>query len=351
MNMPELHTQPAWYGTVMGTGATSVLFYVTYERVEWPVLLWGAIALLWIASALTVILWPRYFRRLAKRNELAHEIADPAHGAMLATFPAGLLVLAIAWSGVGQESISSNIALTIGAILLVVGGLMGFIYSALWASVISRVKVPLAKINGGWLIPVVMNLLVPVALVPIIREYPNQAPALLAIGFGFLGVGSLLFIAVFALLIVRIATQISLPAAMVPSLWIPLAPAGVFGIAIIRLFQAGIQADVINPDLLVLAEVLAAMGVGFGLWWALFAWIDMRRATKNGGIPFHLGWWGVVFPVVSMAIAINLLDAILDASVFIALAATTIGILVWLFVASKTIIEVIAHRTAKVRSR
>jgi len=33
------------------------------------------------------------------------------------------------------------------------------------------------------------------------------------------------------------------------------------------------------------------------------------------------------------------------------IAATTIGILVWLFVASKTIIEVITHRTAKVRSR
>jgi len=64
MNMPELRTRsagqpasrPAWYGTVMGTGTTSVLFYVTYEPVEWPVLLWGAIALPWIASALTAIL-------------------------------------------------------------------------------------------------------------------------------------------------------------------------------------------------------------------------------------------------------------------------------------------------------
>jgi len=136
--------------------------------------------------------------------------------------------------------------------------------------VISRVEVPLAKINGGWLIPV--------APVRITQKFPNQAPAPLAIGFGFLG-------------------------------------------------------------------------VGFDLWWALFAWIDMRRATKNSGIPFHLGWWGVVFPVVSMAIAIDPLDAILDSSVFISLADTTIGILVWLFIASETIIEVITHRTAKARSR
>lgn len=105
----------------------------------------GAIALLWIASALTLILWPRYFRRLAKRHELAHEIADPERGAMLATFPAGLLVLAIGWGSVGQQTLPSGIALSLGGLLLAVGGLMALIYSALWASVISRAEVAIAR--------------------------------------------------------------------------------------------------------------------------------------------------------------------------------------------------------------
>ena len=174
---------------------------------------------------------------------------------------------------------------------------------------------------------------------------------MIAIGFGFLGIGVLLFVAVFTLLIVRIATQGSLPNALVPSLWIPLAPAGVFGIAIIRLFEAGVDAALISPDLMVIAEVLAAMGVGFGLWWAIFAGIDFRRAAKNGGIPFHLGWWGLVFPVVSMAIAINLLDQLLDSSVIVALTATTIGVSVWLFVSFKTMAAVLTDRVAAKRSR
>lgn len=347
MKVPELHTQPAWYGSVMGTGAISSLLYVTYERVDWPVFLWGAMTMLWLATVLAVLLWPRYFRRLRKKNELAHEIADPTHGAMLATFPAGLLVLAIAWGNVGPETISSNYALRIAGVLLIVGGLTALIYSPLWASVISRVEVPLAKVNGGWLVPVVMNLLVPIAMVPIIQEFPNQAPILIAIGFGFLGIGSLLFIAVFTLLIVRIATQGSLPSPLVPSLWVPLAPAGVFGIGIIRLFQSGVQAGMINEDLMVLAEIMAAMSVGFGLWWAIFAGIDTRRAVKYGGIPFHLGWWGVVFPVVSMAIAINQLNQFFDLGVAVALVATTIGFGVWLFVATKTIVAVIADRSVK----
>lgn len=346
----DLHTQPAWYGAVMGTGATSTLLYVTYDRVQWSVLLWGAIALLWVATAIAVLLWPRYFRRLSKKYELAHEMADPAHGAMLATFPAGLLVLAIAWGGVGQETVPSNIALSIAGVLLVFGATTALIYSPVWAAVISRVEVPLAKVNGGWLIPVVMNLLVPVAMVPLIREFPDQAPGLIAIGFGFLGIGALLFVAVFTLLIVRIATQGSLPAPLVPSLWIPLAPASVFGIGIIRLFQSGVEAGIINEDLMVLAEIMAAMGIGFGIWWAIFAGLDLRRAVKNGGIPFHLGWWGVVFPVVSMAIVINLLDQLLDSEVIVALTATAIGFGVWLFVASKTIVAVIAERTRETTS-
>ena len=346
----ELHTQPAWYGAVMGTGATSTLLFITYDRVPWPFLLWGAIALLWVATAIAVLLWPRYFRRLSKNYQLEHEMADPAHGAMLATFPAGLLVLAIAWGGVGQEAVPSNIALIIAGVLLVIGATTALIYSSVWAAVISRVEVPLAKVNGGWLIPVVMNLLVPVAMVPLIREFPDQAPGLIAIGFGFLGIGALLFVAVFTLLIVRIATQGSLPAPLVPSLWIPLAPASVFGIGIIRLFQSGVETGLINEDLMVLAEIMAAMGIGFGIWWAIFAGLDLRRAVKNGGIPFHLGWWGVVFPVVSMAIVINLLDQLLESEVAVALVATTIGFGVWLFVSTRTILAVITERKRKTTS-
>lgn len=342
--LSELHAHAAWYGSVMGTGATSSLLYITYERVDWPVLLWGAIVLLWLATMIAILLAPRYFRRLRQRNALSHEIADPAHGAMLATFPAGLLVLAIAWGSVGPETIPSSVALSITGVLLVVGGLTALVYSTVWASVISRVEVPLVKINGGWLVPVVMNLLVPVAMIPIIEQFPNQATELIAIGFGFLGIGSLLFVAVFTLLVVRIATQGSLPAPLVPSLWVPLAPAGVFGIAIIRLFQSGVESGSFNEDLLVIAEIMAAMSVGFGLWWAIFAGLDTRRAVKNGGIPFHLGWWGVVFPVVSMAIAINLLDQLFDTSFVTALTVTAVGLSVWLLVATKTIIAVVAER-------
>ena len=108
---------------------------------------------------------------------------------------------------------------------------------------------------------------------------------------------------------------------------------GAFAIAFVRLFQAGVHVDVINPDFIVLADVPAAMGCRFGRWWALFVRINMRRGTKIGGIPSHLRRWGVVFPTASMAIAINLLDALPDLSGILELTATRVGAGVWLFIA------------------
>lgn len=190
-----------------------------------------------------------------------------------------------------------------------------------------------------------MNLLVPIALIPPMKEFPDQAVGLIAIGFILLGIGALLFIAIFALLMVRLATQSSVPNAMVPSLWMSLAPAGVFGVAIIRLFQVSVQADLMSPDFLILAEIFALMGIGFGLWWAVFAAIDLRRAMKDGGIPFHLGWWGIVFPVVAMALSINLIDQLLGDSEIIPLIVTGVGVGVRLVVSIKTVTAVLTHRS------
>ena len=41
---------------------------------------------------------------------------------------------------------------------------------------------------------------------------------------------------------------------------------------------------------------------GFGAWWALLAGRVLRRvSTTNGGLGFHPGSWGFVFPTAAMA--------------------------------------------------
>lgn len=302
--MDAVTRHPAWFGSVMGTGGLALVF--TAQGSQWTLTALDIIgaALLLLASALAIGLAPRYVRRLRQPKALADELADPAHGAMLATFPAGLLVLAICWGSIGPIIVPRPIALWTDGALLLLGVLIALPVSIAWATATARSGTALAGVNGGWLLPPVMNLLVPLALVPIIEANARHALSLSVIAAAFLGIGVFLFLFVMSLIVARLALREPAPSAMSPSLWIPLAPSGFLGLALIRLLEAGVRTEIISPAVLPIAVLVAAMGIGFGLWWTLFALVDLHRSHREGGLPFHPGWWGFVFPIAAMALSV-----------------------------------------------
>ena len=244
MTAPDPHVHPAWYGAVMGTGALALALAAQSDAWGWDWLDAIAVAMLIVASIMAIVLLPRYLRRLSDRGSLAREIANPAQGPMLATLPAGLLVLASGWGRIGPSFVPTTAALWVDAVLLVIGALLGLALSVIWSASLLQSTPGLEGVNGGWLVPPVMTLLVPLGLAPLIVANPDAAPLLLLIGFAFFGIGTVLFLSMLTLLVARLALRDPLPPAMAPSMWIPLAPAGMIGLALIRLLQAGTQAGV-----------------------------------------------------------------------------------------------------------
>jgi tellurite resistance protein TehA-like permease len=310
--MNAVHQHPAWFGAVMGTGATSAALLLQAETWGQPWLATLAVVFLLAATVIAAFLWPRYMRRLGDRGALRAEMADPGQGAMLATFPAGVLVLAVAWGRVGPEIVPVAVAVWIDILLLVVGVLLAAAVGIGWTSAITTGDHDLSVVNGGWLIPPVMNLLVPVALLPAIVHFPDLAPALLVIGFAFLGVGTVLFLAMFTLLIARLALRPPQPAQLAPSLWIPLAPAGILGFALLRLMEAGGAAGVEGFTSVTGGVIVAAMGIGLGLWWAVYGAVELARLRRLGGVPFHPGWWAYVFPIAAMTLSVAAVGQAMD---------------------------------------
>lgn len=349
MSQVQPHRHPAWYGSVMGTGALALAFAT--QGATWAAAWLDSLAAgaLLLASLLAIVLLPRYARRFSDRVALATELADPAAGAMLATLPAGLLVLATGWGRVGPELVPTGAALWIAGILLVMGAVLALAMGTLWSAAILRATPGLEGVNGGWLIPPVMNLLVPLALAPLIVANPSAAPVLVLVGFAFYGIGILLFIAMLTLLVARLALRDPLPAGMAPSLWIPLAPAGMMGLALLRLEQAAEGAGVPGFTGTAAGLVVSAMGIGFGLWWAVFAGLELRRIRAAGGPPVHPGWWGFVFPIGAMTLSIAAVGSATDiVSVqVLGAAATVILVLVWALVAARTVRMVRAPRPAR----
>lgn len=333
----------------MGTGALSLA--LASQAVIWDAewLSWLAGAALAVATILAIVLLPRYLRRFGDRLALASEVADPAAGAMLATLPAGLLVLATGWGRVGPTMVPIGVALWAAGILLVIGAVLALVMGTLWSAAILRATPGLEGVNGGWLIPPVMNLLVPLALTPLIVANPSAAPILVLVGFAFYGIGILLFIAMLTLLVARLALRDPLPAAMAPSLWIPLAPAGIMGLALLRLQQSAEEAGVPGFTGATAGLVVSAMGLGFGLWWAAFAGLELRRIRSAGGPPVHPGWWGFVFPIGAMTLSIAAVGAATGIVIVEALgaAATVVLASVWALVAARTVGMMRAPRPAR----
>ncbi len=338
----SIHHHPAWFGVVMGTGALALVAasqadtWIVGDSTSW--LEWVAVAFLVLATAAALLLWPRYLRRMADRGKLTAELSDPAHGAMLATFPAGVLVLAVAWGRVGPYLVGDDIALLIDAVLLVIGAAVATVISAWWATSIGRSGVGLEGVNGGWLIPPVMNLIVPLAIVPLIVAHPQHAPWLVPLALAFWGIGAILFLALLAVLLARLAFRTPLAAPMAPSLWIPLAPAGVLGLSLLRTLEAAAATEVLPESVIALGIVVSAAGIGFGLWWALFAWFDLARARRDG-VPFHPGWWGFVFPIAAMSLSTSAVGLALQARP-VEILGTVIALIVtgvWLLVAVRTV--------------
>lgn len=335
----SMSKHPAWFGAVLGTGAMTTAIGTQVDIWHWTWLNPVVDVLIVLTSLLALLLLPRYMTRLRDRKTLWDELGDPARGPMLATLPAGIMVLALIWGRFGSSLLPHTAALWVSAVLLTVGATLSLAVGLAWASSLARTGPGLEGVTGGWLIPPVSNLLIPLTLPPLIVANHRLAPALTLLGFAFLGVGVVLFLGIFGLLLARLTVGAPITAMLAPTLWIPLAPAGVIGLATLRLEQAAVTAHVPGFTGIASGLTVCAMGLGFGLWWAGYAAIDLRRIHRAGPAPAHPGWWGFVFPAAAMTLSLSALGAASGVGVIkvAGLIATVALVGLWTLVAARTI--------------
>ena len=102
--------------------------------------------------------------------------------------------------------------------------------------------------------------------------------------------------------------------------------------------QAAALAEVPGFGSVTAGVVVSAMGIGFGLWWAGFAAIELQRIRRAGGPPLHPGWWGFVFPMAAMTISISALGTVSEVWLLqaVGLLATFALTGLWIYIAAVT---------------
>lgn len=86
---------------------------------------------------------------------------------------------------------------------------------------------PLAQLSGAWFVPPVVTI-VPLAMLPLLS--PDNATDWLVLAWAFLGMGAVLYLVVTATLFVRSISHPLPPAALAPTLFIGMGPAGLLGL-------------------------------------------------------------------------------------------------------------------------
>jgi C4-dicarboxylate transporter/malic acid transport protein len=305
--LQNLH--PGWFASVMGTAAVGMASYANPgdQAAARSTAHAVGVLLVVLAAALALVLAGAYLTRWVRYPGPAMaDLRHPVFGAMYATVPGGLLVLAVAVNAVSPSlPIPASTAVATVTVLAILGALLGLVLSLTFAFTLFTGQTPAPMINGGWFIPPVVTIIIPVALAALV---PHTAPAtarlLVALGYAFFGMGLLLFLLVISLLHDRLVLHPLPPAPLAPTLWIALGPVGVAALALLTLSNAatgvlGAQAAAVHTISLLAATALW----GFGAWWLATATILLVRYLRAGRLPYGPGWWAFTFPLAAYTLA------------------------------------------------
>jgi len=339
---------PGWFGAVMGTGIVGVAAYMNPGGIHAflrPAHVVG-IAVVIVAWLLAASITIPYLARIVRhRDAAAADLHHPVVGGLYATFPAAPLVLAVATATVGGSVLSVHAVVAVVAVLAAVGSLLAFAAAVGFTYLLfSGEGLAAETANGGWFIPPVVAIIIPLTLLPLLPHVGLPAGRLLLLaGYSGLGIGLFLYLLVAAVLFGRLVFHPLPPAPLAPSLWIGLGPIGVGSLALLGLAAAGkpywgAEAAAVQH----VSTLAAAVLWGFGLWWLATAALLLARYLRRGPLPYGVGLWGLTFPFGAYTVAtLQLARAWPTGALEWAAAALFLALVgFWLFVSARTLAAV-----------
>jgi tellurite resistance protein len=227
-------------------------------------------ALLGLAGAAFAVLMVLYLYKLLRfRPAVFNELAHPVQLNFFPTISISLLLLGVAtldlWPGVA-------------GILWVLGSAMHLLLTLyILGAWIHQQHFEIHHINPAWFIPVVGNVLVPIAGVPL---------GFVELSWFYFSIGLLFWLVLFAIIIYRVLFHQPLQERLMPTFFILIAPPAVGFIAYLQL----------TSDLDAFARVLFYNG----LFLTLLLATQLAHFVR---LKFYLSWWAYSFPLAAITIA------------------------------------------------
>jgi tellurite resistance protein len=227
-------------------------------------------SLFWLSALVYVAIGVTYLIKTTTRfSAVAEEWAHPVRIAFFPAMSIGIVLLSVA---------ALNIDKGLSQVLWIVGTALHFIFTVMViTSWIDHSRYEVSHLNPAWFIPVVGNILVPIAGV-------HHAPA--DVSWFFFSIGLLFWLVLLTIVVNRLIFHNPLPARLMPTLFILIAPPAV-GFISWGVLTGGVDA---------FGRILFFSA-------AFFFILMLPQLGKFARLPFALSWWAYTFPLAALTIA------------------------------------------------
>ncbi|KAA3625390.1 MAG: C4-dicarboxylate ABC transporter [Proteobacteria bacterium] len=285
------HFPVSFFAVVMGLSGLTIAWEKAAVTLRMPHIVGTALLFAMVASF--VIVSVLYATKLLRfPGAVVEELHHPVKISFFPAFSISLILLSICILPASQSI--ASILLVAGAVLHLAMTL--YVMNA-W---MHHERFRIEHINPAWFIPVVGNILVPIAGAPL---------GFTELSWFFFSIGLIFWLVLLTIFFYRITFHQPLPGRLLPTLFILIAPPAVGFISYIRL----------TDSLDVFARVL--------FYTALFLTLVLfSQAVRFARIPFFLSWWAYSFPLAAFTVATQIMYELTGATVFRLLGYTMLAI-------------------------
>ncbi len=255
------------YAIVMGLSGLTITYQKAALWLNFPHII-GEL-LMYVTSAVFIVVSYIYLKKFFKyKVAVKNEFSHPVRINFFAAISISMLMLSIIY----KESYP-----LISALFWYPGTLLHFYLTMHTISFWINENQQLDHSNPAWFIPVVGNVLVPVAGIGFVN---------LGLLMYFFSVGMFFWIILFAVILNRIIFHNQMAVKFMPTLFILIAPPAVGFIAYFKMFG--------------IIDVFALMLFNMAVFFTLLVAFMYKNFIK---IKFFISWWAFVFPLAAMAIS------------------------------------------------
>lgn len=289
---PRLQYFPiSFFASVLGMAGTTIALQRAERFLGLPFSISGI--LLVVSLAIFVVVATFYVLKAVRYPDaIKREFAHPVKINFFPTISISILLFGIAFMRLNSE---------VGRFFWIAGAALHLTFTIVILSAwMHRTTFQIQHANPAWFIPVVGNIIVPIAGV----EY---APV--EVSWFFFSIGLSFWIVLLTIVLYRMIFYPPLAERLRPTLFILIAPPAVGFISYLRLMEHDVSGFVLDGFARVLYYV--------ALFIMLLLLVQARQFVT---IPFYLSWWAYSFPIAAITIATVLIASRMNLFVFRGLA-------------------------------